>query len=166
MNLDGFFPARLTVLAVVTGTVLLGGCVGSRRPPPLASRPPANAPSNGYVSPGRAAPAVWELRSGLNVAALTCRGRSRASVAPAYRRMLARHRALLSAAYQEEVHRYGARAFDHQQTRVYNRYSNQRSPERFCRTAASVAQEAGGMPSSRLSPAARGLVAQLQRSLR
>lgn len=113
------------------------------------------------VQPVQAGEAVWHLRAGLNVAALTCRGRGRAPVAADYGRVLGRHRALLAAAYAAERQRYGA-GFDRHETRTYNRFSNQRSPERFCSHAASVANRAAGLGSPELSRQAGALLGDLE----
>ena len=109
---------------------------------------------------------IWKLRSGLNVAALTCRGSSRTSVASAYRKLLVRHGVMLKSAYDTEVRRLGLAAFDKDQTRVYNRFANQPSPTRFCRAAARIAQSSAKMDPSRLSASARHLVNQLDEQRR
>jgi len=80
--------------------------------------------------------------------------------------MLSRHRALLAAAYKEEERRLGRAGFDRQQTRIYNRFANQRSPERFCQTASDLAKRANRMDSASLAPASRGMVSELERRLR
>lgn len=145
------------------GTVLicaamLAACGGGQkvtkappaRPAPVervAAREPSAEPSE----------AVWHLRAGLNVAALSCRGKGRPSVAPAYARLLSRHKALLAAAYAQEQRRYGG-GLDKHQTRLYNRFALQRSPERFCRDAAQVAASAIAMDSTALSRAAPKLL--------
>jgi hypothetical protein len=83
-----------------------------------------------------------------------------------YSRMLTRHRTILDAAYRAEQRRYGGASFDKHQTRLYNRFANQRSPERFCQAAASVAVRANGMDSATLSPASPRLLGELEGSLR
>ncbi len=114
-------------------------------------------------SPGEA---VWHLRAGLNVAALSCRGPGREHVAGAYGRMLSRHRAVLASAYQGELRRYGVQGLDRHLTQLYNRFSNQRSPELFCRTASGVATRAVAMDSAALVPAAPRLLAELEHPAR
>lgn len=104
--------------------------------------------------------AVWHLRAGLNVAALSCRGRGRTSVVGAYSRMLSRHRTLLAQSYAVEQRRHGA-GLDRHQTQLYNRFSNQRSPERFCRNAAVVASRVNAMDSPSVSANASRLLNQL-----
>lgn len=111
------------------------------------------------------AEAVWRLRSGLNVAALSCKAGQHEDVAPSYSQLLDRHKALLSAAYDAETQRHGARAFDRSQTRTYNQFSLQKSPAQFCQTAAEVAQQSVAMDSAGLSSNASQLVAKLEREL-
>lgn len=127
--------------------------------------PEAQASSPNNVT-GKTAENVWRLRSGLNVAALSCRNSEHKSVVPAYGDMLKRHKTLLSAAYNAETQRHGVSGFDRSQTVVYNRFSNHRSPEDFCRSAASVAEQSVAMDSAALSANAGSLVAELERGLR
>jgi hypothetical protein len=110
--------------------------------------------------------AVWSLRAGLNVAALSCRGRGRPPVAGEYARMLTRHRDLLATAYRREQERQGTRAFDRQQTRIYNTFANQASPVRFCGTANAVAHRVNGLDSAAFTLAAPRMLGELRASLR
>lgn len=110
--------------------------------------------------------AVLRLRAGLNVAALSCRGHGMAPVTAAYGDLLNRHRTLLASAYDEERRRHGLTAFDRQQTRLYNRFANQQSPETFCRSAAAIAGQANSMASSSLEAASPRLAAALEAQLR
>ncbi|WP_296679201.1 hypothetical protein [Novosphingobium sp.] len=103
---------------------------------------------------------LWHLRAGLNVAALYCRGNGRERVAPAYAKLLSRHKGLLASAYAAEQRSQG-RGFDHHLTQVYNRFALQRSPKRFCAAAADVADEAAVMDSSTLARNAGTLLARI-----
>lgn len=162
-----FARAALTALALST---LLGGCgllrkhVAVTRPAPQPVRP---ATPQVAIEParGETSEIVWNLRAGLNVAALSCRGTQRRPVADDYARLLARHRDLLAAAYRQEQVRQGVTAFDRQQTRVYNGFANQASPAQFCQAAASVAQRANGLQSAALVTAAPRLLGELRASL-
>jgi hypothetical protein len=153
--------AKLAIAATVLSSCATqhGGTIAQRAPDPALRQPLAG-------STAKAPEALWHLRAGLNVAALSCRGRGRAAVAGAYGRLLSRHRAVLDAAYRAEQDRYGVAGLDHHQTRLYNRFANQRSPERFCAVAANVAARANAMASARLAPAAPQLLAELQAPLR
>jgi hypothetical protein len=132
------------------------------RPAPRQSAPPATA---ALQSGARGNEAVWSVRAGLNVAALSCRGRGRQPVAGDYAKMLARHRALLDTVYRQEQARQGARAFDRQQTRIYNIFANQASPARFCGAASSVAHRANGLDSAAFALAAPHMLGELKASL-
>lgn len=157
------FVVPLAVLA------LLAGCasrsepqVAARKPlppwpeAPVAKPPPRQAP----VALVDANEAIWQLRAGLNVAALICKGKGRTPVAGDYARLLTRHKGLFAAAHAAEQKRRGSQ-FDRHQTRLYNRYSNQRDPAGFCRDAARVAKRALAMDSPSLARSANGLVGEL-----
>ena len=148
----------LGALIVLAG--FTAGC--SHNPQPrLASRPASYAPPRTAAFPQQPDAALWHLRAGLNVAALTCRGRGRVPVQSVYGQLLVRHRTLLAAAYSAEQHRQGTQ-FDRSETRLYNRWSNQRHPEQFCRDAASVARRAVAMDSATLTANAGNLLGDLR----
>lgn len=140
----------------------LAGCAGHKTAAPAASRAalPARTAAPPAPPPVAATRALWELRAGLNVAALSCKGRGRASVAGPYARMLSRHKTLLAQAYSAEQRRHGG-GFDRQQTRLYNRFSNQRDPARFCAAAAGVASRAAAMDSPTLARTAPALLREI-----
>ena len=155
--------------------LLLSSCAGQspRRVarPQIASYPvvqpipgPARRPVHAAGPAG--SEAVLRLRAGLNVAALSCRGRGMPAVTPAYGQMLSRHRALFAAAYRTETQRLGQSGLDRQQTRLYNRFANQASPGNFCRSAAWLAGQASTMDSPRLASASPHMVAELDAQLR
>ena len=147
----------------------LAACSGSKEkqvngryslpPPPTrtAAAPPATPRPAARVEAGEA---VWHLRAGLNVAALSCKGRGRTPVAGHYSRVLTRHKTLLTQAYVAEQRRYG-KGLDRHQTQLYNRFSNQRNPVRFCAAAASVAKRAAAMDSPGLASNARSLLGEI-----
>jgi hypothetical protein len=169
----GAFRVAKWARIVLAGCVFaaLGAC-GAKDPPARQAaavsqsrQRPAPAPAALPVAiPGSNHAALWRLRAGLNVAALTCR--TRTPVAPAYGRMLSRHRTLLADAYRAEQRRLGISGLDREQTRTYNRFSNQRSPAQFCRSAADIAKQAAAMPSANLAPVARSLAGRLESYLR
>jgi hypothetical protein len=163
------FRVVLGVVGLIAPSVLLSSCglfdrrVAGSKPVARAVVAPPRAAAVGGATPSEA---VWGLRSGLNVAALSCRGQGRRAVAGDYARMLARHRGLLAAAYRQEQGRQGAGAFDRAQTRVYNTFANQTSPVRFCSAASQVAQRANGLDSAAFAVAAPRLLGELKASLR
>ena len=139
-----YLRAAKPLAGLVFTALLLSACAAkheARRPLAASSSVKHGAPPN---------EAVWHLRAGLNVAALSCRGRGRTSVVGAYSRMLDRHRTLLAQSYSVEQRRHGA-GLDRHQTQLYNRFSNQRSPERFCRNASAVAKRVNAMDSPSVS---------------
>ena len=146
--------AAKPLVGLVATALLLAACTTKREAP----RPQTASSSAKYAAPPNEA--VWHLRAGLNVAALSCRGRGRTSVVRAYSRMLDRHRALLSQSYSVEQRRHGA-SLDRHQTQLYNRFSNQRSPERFCRKASAVASRVNAMDSPSVSANAARLLNEL-----
>ena len=103
---------------------------------------------------------LWHLRAGLNVAALSCRGGDRDAVAPAYSRLLSRHKGLLASAYATEQRKRGA-GMDRHLTQLYNRFAMQRSPAEFCSRAADVAKQAAQMDSPSLARSAPTLLARI-----
>lgn len=123
---------------------------GHSLPPPAQSRAASVEPNE----------AVWHLRAGLNVAALSCRGRGRTPVSGQYARLLSRHKGLLAQAYAGEQRRYGA-GLDRHQTQLYNRFSNQQNPTKFCAAAASVGARAATMDSPTLAARARSLLGEI-----
>jgi hypothetical protein len=156
--------AGMLVLAVA-------GCATRSPPPtPVAARPPAAQPQPRPAAPPAPVPtvaiptepgeAVWHLRAGLNVAALSCRGKGRESVAPGYARLLTRHKTLLANAYAAELKRHG-KGLDRHQTQLYNRFAYQPRPDQFCRSAALVANEANALDSPGLARAAPKLLSRL-----
>lgn len=167
-------PAAIAAAGLAGASLMLGSCalfdkLGLLSRP--AHRPDAitRAPSSrSAIAEPRAegSAAIWGLRAGLNVAALSCRGRGRQPVAPAYARMLTRHRSLLAAAYRQEQGRQSVGAFDRQQTRVYNTFANQPSPARFCHAASAVAQRANALDSAQFASAAPHMFGELKASLR
>lgn len=151
------------VLAVLAAGMALASCGQAPQRPARSAAAPQRPATTVAPAPRNGGAAVWNLRAGLNVAALSCRRTP--GVQRDYRKLLSRHKDLLAATYEAERRRGGS-GFDRQQTRLYNRFANQRSPARFCQTAAGVAKEASAMESARLVPAASGLVARLERGLR
>lgn len=152
---------RVALLAAMLAA--LAGCAAQSPPQRVNgghSLPPAPQQAQKPAFAGEPGEAVWHLRAGLNVAALVCKGRGRTSVAGHYARVLTRHKALLADAYGGEVRRYG-KGLDRHQTQLYNRFSNQRDPVRFCTEAAGVAREAGAMDSPTLTRSARSLLGRI-----
>ena len=147
------------VIALVAA-LALGACSQQQGRPRAQSKAPAPRPAAKAAAPSEA---VWHLRIGLNVAALSCRGQGREPVAGAYRQVLSRHAALLKAAHEAEQKRHGQSGYDKHATQLYNRFANQRSATRFCSTAAAVARRASSITSLAFADEAPDMLGQLRR---
>jgi hypothetical protein len=151
-------------MATVIAALMLSACssgksvktVRGKSPPPAAAGPMS----------AQQAEDVWHLRSGLNVAALNCRGRGVANVAPGYNRMLSRHRTILAAAVQSEQARYPGRAYDSHITQVFNRYSLIRNHRIYCAEVQTIVGRVNAASSPeliRMAPAALDQIEAAQR---
>ena len=90
---------------------------------------------------------VWQLRSGLNVAALACRGAGEAAIVAGYNRLLADHRAELASVYRTVAREYGSEsAFDAAMTRTYNTYAQPAAQAALCANAEDVLAAIGDRP--------------------
>ncbi len=114
----------------------------------------ANDPLVGITLPN-ATPAearahlLWNLRSGLNVAALQCQFSPSLRAVDNYNALLAHHSRELASAYQSlegyfrRVHgRTGPRMFDEYSTQTYNNFSTFQAQLGFCQTAARIGKAA------------------------
>ena len=123
--------------------------------PEFASAPiAADDPIVGIPIPGATAAEyrahlLWNLRSGLNVAALQCQFSPYLRAVSNYNDLLAHHSRELAAAYQtlegyfRRVHgRTGPRQFDDYSTQTYNNFSTLQAQLGFCDTAAEIARAA------------------------
>jgi hypothetical protein len=92
---------------------------------------------------------LWNLRSGLNVAALQCQFSPALRTVDSYNTLINQHSRELAAAYtllQAYFRRAGARApggnFDRYSTMTYNNFSTLQAQYAFCQTAARIGKEA------------------------
>ncbi len=126
------------------------------------------APINRNISNGEA---LWHVRAGLNVAALSCRGQGRTAVAPAYNRLVTAQRtAFETAQHQEEAVFKSSgvnwqRTFDQHQTRLYNFFANPKAVPQLCRSAATIAQTFAAMSPGELASNAMRALAELESSV-
>ncbi len=165
-------------ISALTGVLLVAGCAGgvrqsaSIRPAPNVSPPPAIVPSRPSASINvnlSEQEALWHLRSGLNVAALSCRTGKMVGIASSYNRMLARHKAALAAANAAEIApfraRYGAKwssAYDTHATRLYNFFAMPAAQAQFCNAAYQVLAKATGMQPDSITSYAPVALAQIE----
>lgn len=139
----------LTAVAPASAQVLL-------YPPNFPSTPidPAD-PLVGVALPGATAAEsraslIWNLRSGLNVAALQCQFSPFLRTVDNYNGILAHHSRELAAAYTTlegyfrrlDGARNGPRRFDGYSTATYNNFSTLQAQLGFCQVAASIGRDA------------------------
>ena len=137
-----------------------------------------NDPLVGQPIPG-ATPAeyrahlLWNLRSGLNVAALQCQFSPYLRAVGNYNALLAHHAGELATAYTvlngyfRRVHgaREGPRRFDDYSTITYNNFSTLQAQRGFCQTATNIAKEALARPKGELHQVASSRMRELRNSL-
>lgn len=118
---------------------------------------------------------IWNLRAGLNVAALRCQFSKYLRTVDTYNAVLAHHTAELASAYSTlegyfrrrngNNARNGQRAFDEWNTSTYNDYSTQNSIG-FCQTASNIGKEALSRPKGAFFDVARERMRELRSSTR
>ena len=138
----------------------------------------ANDPLVGLAVPG-ATPAeyrahlLWNLRAGLNVAALQCQFSSYLRAVDNYNSILAHHSEELASAYTA-MNAYfkrvqgnpakGQKAFDDYTTITYNKWSTFEAQYGFCQTASHIAKEALIRPKGELHTVALRRMRELRNS--
>jgi len=136
-----------------------------------------NDPLVGLPLPG-ATPAeyrahlLWNLRSGLNVAALQCQFSPYLRTVDTYNTIINQHARELAAAYtalQTYFRRVGGRNgagnFDRYSTQTYNNFSTLQAQYGFCQTAARIGKEALGARRGELTELAVARMRELRGSL-
>jgi hypothetical protein len=115
---------------------------------------------------------VWNLRSGLNVAALQCQFSPYLRTVDTYNAILSHHARELAAAYtalEGYFRRVGGRAgagnFDRYSTQTYNNFSTLQAQYAFCQTAARIGKEALARPRGQLGQLASERMRELRSSL-
>lgn len=177
------------MIAVVAGlAILASGCARAPAPPPAvavvpppvaapAPLPPGAAPGmtiplrlpdGTYPTPNRAltgAAALWHLRAGLNVAALSCD----AALAPRYNALLTSRKAELAkafdglrATYKTGGGKWEAR-FDEDMTKLYNYFSQIPARTGLCAAADAVLTKVASMPGDALDGGAPAMLAEIDR---
>ena len=155
MKLTGRLMLKATALAAALGAAAPASAQLFLYEPVFQNGPiEANDPLVGLPLPGATAAEyrahlLWNLRSGLNVAALQCQFSPYLRTVDNYNGILAHHSRELAAAYQalegyfRRVHgRNGPRRFDDYSTQTYNNFSTFQAQLGFCQTAARIAKEA------------------------
>lgn len=116
---------------------------------------------------------LWNLRSGLNVAALQCQFSPSLRVVDNYNDILAHHSDELATAYTQlgnyfkRVHgpREGQRLFDDYSTKTYNGFSTLYAQRGFCQTSASIGRAVIAAPKGGMGAVARLRMRELRNSL-
>jgi hypothetical protein len=115
---------------------------------------------------------LWNLRSGLNVAALQCQFSPYLRAVSNYNGILAHHSTELASAYTtlngyfKRVHgAKGQKQFDDYSTITYNNFTTFQAQLGFCQTAASIAKAALQTPKGQLHVLAQRRMRELRNSL-
>jgi len=115
---------------------------------------------------------LWNLRSGLNVAALQCQFSPYLRTVDTYNALLSHHARELAAAYtalegyfRRAGGREGPRQFDQYSTMTYNNFSTLQAQYGFCQTASRIGKEALGRPRGQLTELAAARMRELRSSL-
>ena len=127
----------------------------------IAAATPASATA--FAQSLSPAAAAWHLRSGLNVAALACRGPEEGAIVAGYNRLLSDRRAELAEVYRAVSREYGsASAFDAAMTRLYNTFAQPAAQAALCANALTVLDAAAaheGALAEGFAPAGLALLA-------
>ena len=134
---------------------------------PLVGLPIAGATSAEYR-----AHLLWNLRAGLNVAALQCQFSPYLRSVDNYNGILAHHAEELASAYtvlngyfKRTQGAKGQKAFDDYTTSTYNNFSTLQAQYGFCQTASSIAKEALTRPKGQFYVTAENRMRELRGSL-
>jgi len=136
------------------------------------SDPLVGLPLPGATPAENRAHLLWNLRAGLNVAALQCQFSPFLRTVDSYNTLINQHGRELAAAYtllQAYFRRAGARApggnFDRYSTITYNGFSTLQAQFAFCQTAARIGKEALGTRHGELGNLAAMRMRELRASL-
>jgi hypothetical protein len=116
---------------------------------------------------------LWNLRSGLNVAALQCQFSPFLRTVDNYNILISQHARELAAAYtalegyfRRTQGREGPRQFDQYSTQTYNNFSTLQAQYGFCQTASRIGREALAQRRGELHNLAASRMRELRGSLR
>lgn len=143
------------------------------RPAPIdPSDPLVGLPTPGATPAEYRASLLWNLRAGLNVAALSCQFSDYLRAVPNYNGLLAHHNVELAAAYTTLNNYYkrtqgakGQKAFDDFSTITYNGWSTLQAQMIFCQTATNITKTALATPKGQLISVAEGRMRELRNAL-
>ncbi|MEA3054377.1 MAG: hypothetical protein QOG72_3280 [Sphingomonadales bacterium] len=136
------------------------------------SDPLVGLPLPGATAAEYRAHLLWNLRAGLNVAALQCQFSDYLRAVPNYNGLLAHHSVELAAAYTALNNYYkrtlgakGQKAFDDYSTITYNNWSSAQAQQIFCQTATNITKSALAAPKGQLFPLAQSRLRELRNAL-
>lgn len=143
------------------------------RPGPIeGSDPLVGVPIPGATAAEYRSHLLWNLRAGLNVAALQCQFSPYLRAVSNYNGILAHHSAELASAYTilngyfKRVHgAKGMRLFDDYSTMTYNNFSTLQAQYGFCQVATDIAKQALATPKGQLHAIAGRRMRELRNSL-
>ena len=143
-----------------------------RASPIEPSDPLVGLPLPGATAAEHRANLLWNMRAGLNVAALQCQFSDYLRAVPNYNGLLAHHSVELAAAYTTLNNYYkrtlgakGQKAFDDYSTITYNNWSTLQAQMIFCQTATNIAKSALAAPKGQLYPLAQARMRELRNAL-
>lgn len=142
--------------------------------PVSGSEPGIMLPLPGATPEEQRAALLWNLRSGLNVAALQCQFEPTLLTLPNYNAILGNHRAELAASF-ETLSKYfkrtaktakeGQTQLDQYGTRTYQGFSAVGAQRTFCQTAGDISEDAIWAPRGALTNVAINRMRELRSSL-
>jgi hypothetical protein len=144
------------------------------RPGPIVgSDPLVGLPIPGATAAEYRSHLLWNLRAGLNVAALQCQFSPYLRAVPNYNGILAHHNVELAAAYTtlngyfKRVHGAvkGQKLFDDYSTITYNNFSTLQAQIGFCQTASNISKSVLATPKGQLHTIAEKRMRELRNSL-
>jgi hypothetical protein len=143
-----------------------------RASPIEPSDPLVGLPLAGATAAEHRANLLWNLRAGLNVAALQCQFSDYLRAVPNYNGLLAHHNVELATAYtalnnyfKRTLGAKGQKAFDDYSTITYNNWSSAQAQQIFCQTATNIAKSALAAPKGQLYPIAQARMRELRHAL-
>jgi hypothetical protein len=144
-----------------------------KRGPIDASDPLVGMPIPGATPAEYRAHLLWNMRAGLNVAALQCQFSPYLRSVDNYNGILAHHSKELADAYTVMTNYFkrvqgpkaGQKAFDDYTTITYNNFSTLQAQYGFCQTASAIAKEALAQPKGQLFQLASSRMRELRNSL-
>jgi hypothetical protein len=169
------FPAlALAAMPVAAGAQLFVNDPGFQKGPIEGSDPIVGLPIPGATPAEYRAHLLWNMRAGLNVAALQCQFSPYLRSVDNYNGILAHHSKELADAYSTMNNYFkrvqgsapkGQKAFDDYTTITYNNWSTLQAQLGFCQTASDIAKEALLRPKGQLYQTAQARMREFRSSL-